>query len=293
MDLAVRTVPTIHAVGTRVWHFQMALANGPYPMHHEISRRKHPQATRRQRGRAVAQTGVTDPRSLTPRASRVSRRLRGGAAIATHRTRPLPLCARVRHMNAYQRRDPLASRRQPEPQIHCGIPQKHRWAGAATPTQRNATHRPQVSPGKASDMINGTNLLGKHNPQWPNGNTTETTNILVVAPPRLTAPRRKLIRFPGIPRIPVIPAGPALRTSCGALGSRLSGIPRRIGARLFAANDAEARWRGWQVTQLHGGLARSYRDPRFNALQALREAAAQLADQTCANCPKDQGGQLS
>jgi hypothetical protein len=42
------------------------------------------------------------------------------------------------------------------------------------------------------------------------------------------------------------------------------GLPRRAGSRLFAMNDAEARWRGWQVTELAGGLARRYRDPRFD-----------------------------
>jgi hypothetical protein len=42
-------------------------------------------------------------------------------------------------------------------------------------------------------------------------------------------------------------------------------IPRRIGTRLFLDIDEEAYWRGWQVTPLHCGLGRRYRDPRFTA----------------------------
>ena len=33
-------------------------------------------------------------------------------------------------------------------------------------------------------------------------------------------------------------------------------------------NDAEAGWRRWQVTETLGGLARQYRDARFDALAA-------------------------
>ena len=136
-------------------------------------------------------------------------------------------------------------------------------------------------------MINGTNLLGKDNPRWPNGNATETANFLAGAPAPRTAARWKAVRFLGITLIPVKSTGKALRTACGVLGNQLADVPHRIDAKLFAANDAEAHWHGWDVTELHVGLARSYRDPRFNALQALREAAAQIARQ-----PEEQDGSL-
>jgi hypothetical protein len=42
-------------------------------------------------------------------------------------------------------------------------------------------------------------------------------------------------------------------------------VSRRLGDRLFAMNDAEAYWRGWQITKLHGGLTRRYHDPAFDA----------------------------
>ena len=46
----------------------------------------------------------------------------------------------------------------------------------------------------------------------------------------------------------------------------LAAILRRAGDRLFAMNDAEAGWRGWQTTRTHGGLGRRYRDPQFGTL---------------------------
>jgi hypothetical protein len=39
-----------------------------------------------------------------------------------------------------------------------------------------------------------------------------------------------------------------------------------IGRRLFGGSDARARPRGWQITAVHGGLGRRYRDPRFDRL---------------------------
>jgi hypothetical protein len=48
--------------------------------------------------------------------------------------------------------------------------------------------------------------------------------------------------------------------------SWLAAIPRRLGDRLFAMNDAEAYWRDWQITKAQGGLGRRYRDPRFDTL---------------------------
>ena len=41
---------------------------------------------------------------------------------------------------------------------------------------------------------------------------------------------------------------------------------RALTQRMFAAPDAAARQRGWQVSCTHEGFGRSYRDPRFNTL---------------------------
>jgi hypothetical protein len=42
--------------------------------------------------------------------------------------------------------------------------------------------------------------------------------------------------------------------------------------RLFEMNDAEAYWRGWQITKVHGGRGRRYRDPGFDTLATLEPA---------------------
>lgn len=59
----------------------------------------------------------------------------------------------------------------------------------------------------------------------------------------------------------------ALRGATASVVAWLAALPRRLGNRLFAMNDAEAGWRGWEVTVTAGGLGRQYRDPRFNALR--------------------------
>ena len=59
--------------------------------------------------------------------------------------------------------------------------------------------------------------------------------------------------------IALLPAMPALA----------AGIPRRLGDRLFAMNDTEAYWRGWQITRTHGGAVRRYRDPRFDTIDPM------------------------
>lgn len=84
-------------------------------------------------------------------------------------------------------------------------------------------------------MINSTNMLTKNNPRWPARNAQET------------------VKVPGLGRAVVLAA------------AWLAGLVRRAGRRLFAMNDLEARWRGWQVTELAGGLGRQYRDARFAA----------------------------
>jgi hypothetical protein len=69
-------------------------------------------------------------------------------------------------------------------------------------------------------------------------------------------------------RVP--PAGIRLRTflvvGAGVVGDCLTSVPRHACDQLFAMNDAEAYWRGWQITRVHGGSGRRYRDPAFDTL---------------------------
>jgi hypothetical protein len=66
----------------------------------------------------------------------------------------------------------------------------------------------------------------------------------------------------------------------------LANLPRRIGARLFAMNDAEADWRGWQTINTYAGLGRRYRDPRFDTLCDCPhcQGTGSKADQECPAC---------
>jgi len=66
----------------------------------------------------------------------------------------------------------------------------------------------------------------------------------------------------------------------------LTTLPRRIGNRLFAMNDAEAGWSGWQAINAYGGLGRRYRDPRFDLLRECPQCAGSgtQAGQECPAC---------
>jgi hypothetical protein len=70
------------------------------------------------------------------------------------------------------------------------------------------------------------------------------------------------------------------------LGNGLGDVTRRLGYRLFAMNDDEACWRGWQIIQLYGGLGRRYRDPRFYTLAecARCRGAGVNGDAPCVRC---------
>ena len=119
-------------------------------------------------------------------------------------------------------------------------------------------------------MFHATPLAGKGNPTWPFSNTPET----------MTPWRNELLQ-PAAPR-PGRTAGLAARplalacATSNEISAWLADIPGRIGTRLFLETDEEAYWHGWQITQLHGGLGRSYRDFRFDARSAPAEPDGQV-----------------
>jgi hypothetical protein len=123
-------------------------------------------------------------------------------------------------------------------------------------------------------VINGTNLLGKDNPRWLIGNAAETIEVADAVLPVLRGPAPRTSA--GIR--PASAVGDKLRTA-GAIGiAWLIGLPRRVGNWLFALNDAEAGWRGWQVTEQKSGLVRHYRDARFATLGTLLTRATEPSD---------------
>lgn len=60
----------------------------------------------------------------------------------------------------------------------------------------------------------------------------------------------------------------------------------KLEQRLFGDLDAQAEHDGWQVTRLRHGLARSYRDPRFDQLRACPACAGRgsMDGQPCGPC---------
>ena len=135
-------------------------------------------------------------------------------------------------------------------------------------------------------MINISNFTSKNNPQW--GPPEPPSR-----PSRPGRPRAARSRQPRAPAeaAATTPASPAgfgriLAIVGRVLLSWLAAIPRRLGDRLFVMNDTEAYWRGWQITKTHGGLARRYRDPRFDTLAECPKChgAGGPADLPCAPC---------
>jgi hypothetical protein len=135
-------------------------------------------------------------------------------------------------------------------------------------------------------VINISNSASKDNTLWPAGWPGRIA-AGTGAPPRTAAGHRardgrdaaRADDILGLAARGLVLAGQALL-------SWLAAIPGRLGGRLFATNDDEARWHGWVITKTRGGLARSYRDPRFDALAgcpACRGSGA-VAELACTPC---------
>jgi len=116
-------------------------------------------------------------------------------------------------------------------------------------------------------VINISNYTSKDNPQW------SAVQVALTQPPTTAQVTD---------RAGERPTGARVRNILGWLAD----LPRRWGDRWFVMNDAEAKWRGWQMTRAHGGLGRRYRDPRFDTLAecARCRGAGFRADVRCLPC---------
>jgi len=154
--------------------------------------------------------------------------------------------------------------------IRCAIPRTQRWAGVAAPTQRNTTHALDRAR-RASDVINISNYTGDDDIPW-----------LIVQPARPATAIGTSSRATASSRPRGSRAGRHAGHVLAIFGtivlSWVAAIPRRLGNWLFAMNDTEAYWHGWEITKTRGGLGRRYRDPQFDTL---------------AECPKCRGSGAS
>lgn len=108
-------------------------------------------------------------------------------------------------------------------------------------------------------MFNISNITREDNPYRGHARCTATTRFdtwtMLVAYSRTPARRIRLRTF--------------LAVGAGVLADQLISLPRRTCDRLFAMNDAEARWRGWQTVSVPAGYRRRYRDPGFDTLDEV------------------------
>jgi len=127
-------------------------------------------------------------------------------------------------------------------------------------------------------VINISNFTSKNNPRWRPAEPVRPAQSQRPRAPDQTAGTTAQAGPARFGRILVIVGRVLL--------SWLAAIPRRLGDRLFVMNDTEAYWRGWQITQTHGGLARRYRDPRFDTLAECPKChgAGVTADLPCVPC---------
>jgi hypothetical protein len=74
----------------------------------------------------------------------------------------------------------------------------------------------------------------------------------------------------------------------------LQRVTSAIGRKIFRSSDCQAHQNGWQMIPRHGGLSRTYRDPRFDYLAACTTCNGRGRNPHGATCPDCQGiGRIS
>jgi hypothetical protein len=135
-------------------------------------------------------------------------------------------------------------------------------------------------------MIKINNATSEDNPPWVLGEFPGPTRTSLSGAPTGAAPGAAPSDTWTRLRRALVAAARAVPLAGRVLLSGLAALPRRLGDRLFAMNDAEAYWRSWQIIRTHGGLGRRYRDPRFDALAECPkcQGSGLTADQPCPPC---------
>ncbi len=135
-------------------------------------------------------------------------------------------------------------------------------------------------------MIKISNAASENKPPWLLDDLSEPTWTSLTGapaePPQATVQADTWTRL----RRGLVATARAVPLAGRVLLSWLAALPRRLGDRLFAMNDAEAYWRSWQITRTHGSLGRRYHDPRFDTLAECPkcQGSGLTADQPCPPC---------
>jgi hypothetical protein len=134
-------------------------------------------------------------------------------------------------------------------------------------------------------VINTSNLTSKNKPPWLLAELSDPARISLPRAPS-EASRADTWTYRAGLRRALTRAVRGVAIAGQILLSWLAAIPRHLGDRLFAMNDAEAYWRNWQITKTHGGLGRRYRDPQFGTLAECPKCrgAGLTADLPCPPC---------
>ena len=135
-------------------------------------------------------------------------------------------------------------------------------------------------------MIKINNATSENNPPWMPGAFPGPTRTSLSGAPAGAVPGAASSDTWTRLRRGLVAAARAVPLGGRVLLSWLAALPRRLGDRLFAMNDAEAYWRTWQITSRHGGLGRRYHDLRFDALAECPkcQGSGLTADQPCPPC---------
>jgi hypothetical protein len=195
------------------------------------------------------------------------------------RSRPPLLCSHAR--DGDRRRKP------PQPPwctVACHhLPQKRSWADAATPAHPLET-LPAHARAKGVTFAKTSAPLGKDNPLSVTGGYRSVSGS-VAAGTRGRPATSILARVASAGARAALTALPRARAA--TLAGWPAGLLARAGDLIFAANDEEAAWRGWNVERQRGGLSRVYRDPAFDLLVSCRQCRSHgtIATGTpCAPC---------
>jgi hypothetical protein len=186
-----------------------------------------------------------------------------------HRVSSLPGCAAARQ--GYGRRKPAslprctANRGRPPRES----PRESSWAAATTPAQRDIiTARVRISGPSPADPAD--DPARKDQTSRPDAHARGPSGP-ARRPSRLAAAVRSdlgtLFAQAGAAWAWVRPTCARLLTGPDErLTSWMSDCLAQAGDLVFAISDAEASWHAWDIVRRDAGLARAYRDPRFDTL---------------------------